>query len=338
MTLRPRLIIAAVVALIILAGCTTPSERAGTGRKRPRKGAILLAVDFQPGQKLQYKFVSSRDITIKWDASAAADPKSTSTQSESLDMTVQLAPVEVDPYGLTKLKGTCTAIRIKRTGRSGAGSSSRDAAQNLRGKSFTLAVDASGRIQDYSELDELLRQLGEKAFRADTSRGKVKEPDMIADIVAGLWFLWDAISSVENPGAGVKPGESWQSKLSVPTPMVTRQARSVTYTLDEIRQTDKGSVAVIKSTYGLAESAPKDWPVPYSGRFMMSGTFGFLGPYKILSLEGTGEELFNVDLGRTEKSTQQYTARFKAGIPPMGLKANPEITINQKLTMELAGP
>jgi hypothetical protein len=67
----------------------------------------------------------------------------------------------------------------------------------------------------------------------------------------------------------------------------------------------------------------------------MSGTFGFLGPYEVLGLEGTGEELFNIEAGRVEQRKEKYTLRTKAGVPPMGIRANPHITIDQTLTMEL---
>ena len=77
---------------------------------------------------------------------------------------------------------------------------------------------------------------------------------------------------------------------------------------------------MIESTYTLAESAPADWPVPYSGRFRMSGTFGFLGPYEVLALEGAGEELYNIEAGRLEQRQQKYTMQVKASLPPMGIR------------------
>jgi hypothetical protein len=117
--------------------------------------------------------------------------------------------------------------------------------------------------------------------------------------------------------------------------MVMRKARDVTYTLDEIRQTDKGRLAVIRSTYEKTESIPDRWtPWPYTGRFQMSGTFGFLRGYKILDLQGQGEELFNIDAGRIEQYNQQYQVQLEASML-MGIKVNPRITIKQNLTMQL---
>ena len=161
---------------------------------------------------------------------------------------------------------------------------------------------------------------------------------MVGDFIASQWFLWDTVSSIENPAVGVAVGQSWRSKLWTPVPMVVRKARDVTYRLDEIRQTDAGREAVITSTFGLAEKAPSGWPVPYAGRFQMSGTFGFLGAYQVLGLEGTGQERFNIDAGRIEAAEQKYTLRMKASLPPMGLRANPYITIEQTLTTEWLAP
>ena len=189
-------------------------------------------------------------------------------------------------------------------------------------------------MEDSSQLNELIREIGEKAFRQGGSGGKIKNPDMIGDFVATQWFLWDAIASIEKPLEGVSVGRRWTSKLSVPTPMVSRLARDVTYTLEEIRQTEKGELAVIKSSYSLAKSVPSSWPIPYTGSFRMSGTFGFLTRYKFLDLQGEGQELFNIDAGRTEQYNQQYQLNAEASVP-FGMEAGAGIKIKQNLTMQL---
>jgi hypothetical protein len=180
--------------------------------------------------------------------------------------------------------------------------------------------------------------MGEKAFRADKSGGRIKEPDMIGDFVAGQWFLWDAVAAISLPAEGLIIGQTWSSQLSVPTPMVMRQARDVIYRFNGIRSGEHGAMAVIESTYAPARSAPSDWPVPYSGRLRMSGTFGFLGDYEVLGLEGAGEELFNIEAGRVERRQQRYVMAVKASLPPMGIRANPRVTIEQTLMMELLDP
>jgi hypothetical protein len=117
--------------------------------------------------------------------------------------------------------------------------------------------------------------------------------------------------------------------------MVMRKARDVTYTLDEIRPGDKGRLAVISSSYRLADSAPREWPIPYSGTFQVAGAFGFYRNYQVLDLQGRGQELFNIDAGRTEQSSQHYQMRLKASLlMPLG-GVSPTITIDQDITMTL---
>jgi hypothetical protein len=297
------------------------------------RGRELLTVDFRQGASLRYKFVSSREITIGWDTpKATARPgRSTSDRSsESMEVVMVYKPIEVDPYGLTTLEATCKSVKVSRSK-----GPRKDAVQSLAGKTFALTVGPTGRIEDYSQLDQLLKEIGEKAFRTSADRGRTKDPEMIGDFVAGQWFLWDSISSIEEPSQGVKAGQSWKSKLSVPTPMVMRKARDVTYTLDEIRPGEQGRLAVLAGYYEAADSVPRSWPIPYSGSFQMVGPFGFYRNYRVLSLKGRGEELFNIDLGRTERYSQHYELQLSASLLLPLPGANPKITINQNLTMEL---
>ena len=332
--MRTALMIVTALVLSILAGCEGPVEQK-EGIEGLKEGKELLTVDFQEGRSLRYRFTTSRDIALDWDPTKSRTKPgqdSTDKSSESMEMVVTYTPIEIDPYGLTTIKATCESVKVKRTGRS-TRAAKRDAVEHLPNKTFTLTLNAAGKIEDYSNLDELISQIGEKAFRQSTRGGRIKEPDMIADFIATQRFLWDSISSIEKPADGVSVGQSWSSKLLVPTPMVMQQARDVTYTLDEIRETEKGRLAVIKSSYSVAKSPPRGWPMPYSGSFNMAGTFGFFRGYPVLGLEGQGEELFNMDAGRIEKYNQQYEVRFNAILPgPLG---KPQITINQKITMQL---
>jgi len=323
--LKATLLILTTLVLSFLPGCKTAGEEELLGAT-----GELLTVDFQAGHTLRYKFVSSREITVEWDTTASKSRSGrpvSDKSSESLEIIMVYTPIEVDPYGLTKVKATCESVKVARS--KGPG---RDAVDNLAGKTFTLVVGPTGKIEDYSELDELLKEIGKKAFRANTD---IKEPDMICDFIATQWFLWDAVSSIEKPSRGAAAGQSWTSKLSVPTPMVMRKARDVTYKLDETRPGEKGRLAVISSSYQIADSAPRQWPIPYSGRFQVAGAFGFYRNYKVIDLQGRGQELFNIEAGRTERYNQQYQLQLSASLLMPLAGVNPKITINQNLTMNL---
>jgi len=317
-----------IVIMSISGGC-----KPGVGVKEPLiKNKELLTVDWQDGRRLEYKFVSGREITLDWDQTGKLSQSDKSTpdkSTESMEMVVAYTPIEIDPYGLTTIEATCKSVKVARSK-----GSRKDAVEYLAGKTFTFTVGPTGKIEDYSQLDELLKETGTKAFFTNTNGDRIKELDMICDFIATQWFLWDSVSSIKDPSKGVAVGQSWKSKLSVPSPMVMRKARDVTYRLDEIRQSEKERLAVISSSYKIADSAPQSWPIPYSGRFQMKGTFGFLSGYKLLSLEGRGEELFNIEAGRIEQYKQQYEIQIQASIP-MGISVKPRITIRQNLTMEL---
>jgi hypothetical protein len=310
--------------LAVCAGC----QSAGEGR-------VFPTVDLAPGQTLRYRFVSERKVALDWDPGAESDENRVQEQTERLEMVVAYRPVEVDPYGISSVRATCESVEATRGGQMSRRSVGVDAVETAQGKSFTLKIDPRGRIADASELEALIKDLGEKAFRPGRGQGRVKEPDMVGDFLASQWFLWDAVASVENAAEGLTVGQTWTSKLSVPTPMVIRKARDVVYRLAEVREADEGRVAVIESTYALAETVPSGWPVPYSGRFQMSGTFGFLGSYQVSRLDGAGEELFDLDAGRVLSRRQEYTMEMKASLPPLGIRANPHLKIDQTLTMEL---
>ncbi len=317
-----------VVIMSISGGC-----RPGELVKEPSiKNNELLTVDWQEGRILEYKFVSGREITLDWDPTGRFSKPGQSTpdkSTESLETVVSYKPVKIDPYGLTTIEATCKSVKVARS----KGPYS-DAVEHLTGKSFTFAVGPTGKIEDRTQLDELLKEIGKNAFTTGPEGVRIKEPDMISDFVATQWFLWDSVSSLKNPSQGVAVGQSWTSKLSIPSPMVMRKARDVTYKLDEIRQSEKGRLAVISSSYQQAETVPQSWPIPYSGSFQMKGTYGFLSGYKLLSLEGRGEERFNIDAGRTVQYNQQYQMQIQASIP-MGISVKPMITIKQNLKMEL---
>lgn len=330
-------ILAAMVIVSVFAGCS------GINRQEEAANVsgsnTLLTVDFQKGQKLQYRFVSSRDIDLDWGPEARASKSSkraSDKSSESMEIVMAYTPIEVNPYGLTTIEATCSYAKVSRSKSASGRVGGRDAVESLTGKTFTFTVDPRGKIEDYSGLEKLLQETGEHAFRAESNRGRVKEPDMISDFFATQWFLWDSISSIPNFTKGLAAKQSWESKIPIPAPMpqMLRKARDVTYTFDEVRQTEKGQLAVIKSSYRAAESAPQDWPIPYSGSFQMAGTFGFLRGYKIIDLQGNGEEIFNIDLGQVERRSQQYQVQLEA-VLPFGISANPRVTIKQNLTMEL---
>jgi hypothetical protein len=331
--LRQVFILLAVVTGIIFSSCA-PSQQAVKQQNKVR-----MTVDFQQGQALKYNFHSYRDITVDW-GKMPDDPAGKTKidkSSESLDLVVSYMPQEVNPFGFTKIKAVCESANVTRTGPPSRHMSQSDAAQNFAGKSWIFTVGPTGKMDDRSNLYDVIKQVGQTAFRSDKSQGVIKEPDMIYDFIASQWFLWDPISSISRPASGVKIGEKWQSKLFVPAPMILYAARDVNYTLAEVRPDPNNQIAVIDSNYYLLYPCPSDWPVPYTEAFSMSGMFGFLRGYKVLDLQGQGQEIFNVTTGRIVKDTQKYTMNVLSSLPLLA-GITPKITIEQTMTMDLISP
>jgi hypothetical protein len=321
--------------LIVLDGCKSPGSQEQQQEKliaQPDRQKVLFTVDFKQGQWLEYKLLSERQIDVDWNPQddTSEERGTLSKSSELMEMIIAYTPIKVDPYGLTTIEAKCKKVKVTRT--KGRG---RDALESLNGKTFTFTVDPIGKIQDYSDLERVVKEAGNKAFRSGKDR--IKDPDMVEDFIAIQWFLWDSVSSIEKFAEGVSVGQSWSSQLPAPTTMVLKKARDVTYTLDGIRSTEQGRLAVIHSSFSLAESVQRNWPIPYSGSFKLSGRLGFLRQFSMglefLDLKGQGEDLFNIDTGQLERLNHQYEMNIRTSIPLPGAK--PLITIKQDFKVQL---
>jgi hypothetical protein len=317
-----RMVLAGV--LFGLWGCG-PSEKQDT----------WLLVSFEKDVPITYRMESERETVIDLTTSDPAKKSRPQTMTEKLELVITYTPVEVDPFGLTTLKAFCHSAKVTRSSFSGK-KEEPDAMESLAGKEFVLKLSPTGEIADTADLEKTARQLGEAAFSTGRENARIKNPDMICDFLAMQWFLWDATASVGDP-LSMKPGKTWQTKQLVPwpVPFYTPPARITDYTLDRIDTTENGTrMAVIASQYKLSEEPMQDFIRPYDGNFQMRGLFGFLRNYEFKSLEGTGQQLFNMNKGLIEKDTQEYLLNVTAGFMlPLG-DSLPVLTVKQTLKIE----
>ncbi|MHC4741927.1 MAG: hypothetical protein ACYS8Z_08460, partial [Planctomycetota bacterium] len=211
--MRTALIILTLAAISMCAGCN------GFQKGAPKEQGIILTVDFVEDQMLQYRFVAKRDITIEWDPEGKMSKgakSSTETSTETLTIVMAYTPVDVNEFGISTIKAACKSAQVTRTKRTG--SRTKDAAEYFAGKTFDLKIGPTGKIEDGSQLDEAIRQVGERAFRNSAKGARIKDPDMVNDIVATQWFLWDSISSIPPDSVGLDPNQTWPSMLSLPSP------------------------------------------------------------------------------------------------------------------------
>ena len=313
-----------VLGVVFFTGCQ------GGGQKE------LLLVDFQPETPLRYKFISERDIIINVNTPSKPDKDSSHDMAERLELVMVYKPVDVKPFGLTTIEATCESAKVSRTSFTAKGNLPKDAVESLTGKSFRFKISPTGKIAEHSELDEIIRQAGEKAFASTSgSQGRVKNPDMMMDFIAFVWHFWDSVASVKGSG-GIDVGRSWQAEQLVPLPVGIPAGRQTSYTLSEVADTAQGRKAVINSSYGLAEPIREGFPRPYTGGYRLKGSlFAVLTNYKFTLLQGSGKQVFNIDTGTLESSEQRYQVKMDASfILPLG-DSVPGVTVEQKFSTEL---
>ncbi|PKL47374.1 MAG: hypothetical protein CVV39_05825 [Planctomycetes bacterium HGW-Planctomycetes-1] len=331
-----------IFAVLVLTVITVDFAE-GMATKKPvrSKGPLLLSVDFEPNVPLRYKFVCERQIELDLDSKGryrkegAKGRGQVQNYTEMLEMEIVYKAVEIDPYGYSIIEATCQSAKVVRSSTGGRSPSKPDAAETLAGKSFTLKITPTGKAADYSSLEALMKEVGQNAFGTDSKRTNVKDPDMIMDFAATQWGLWDSISSIKRPLKGLKKNSKWTSKLLAPMPFVAKVGRDVKYKLAGIVESNDTAYAEITSSYSLSKSPPENIPMPYSGTFQMRGTFGFLQSYRVLSLEGSGRQLYDIKRGLIKSDIQQYKAEVAASIFGGLGGVEPSIKIDQKITMTL---
>ena len=326
-----RTILSVISGAVLLGVCAC---RGPDSRIDPPVRLQHLSLMFLPGQSLCYRYVSNRTITIDWKPEASDDPndgRSIQHLYESLDLVVTYHVQAVDVNGLATVEGRFESIDPKRSRLTGAQVLSEDPVILLKGRTFTFRIDPSGRIRDRGAFHDLLEQTARFAFRDDPRRGRLKGPEMVWDVIALLWSPWEVLAG-QDPN-GVRPGDAWSTQLAVPTPMVLRKARDASCTWQTPALTDGQRVAVIASRYALSpDPLPAHWPIPYAGRFGVSGPFGFLRHYQVRCLDGHGTDRLDMTEGRLLGYEQHYTVTMDASMP-LAL-ASPTIVIDQTLRMD----
>ncbi len=324
---RTDLLLAAVMltGLGLLAGC------------RPAPRGDYMTIDFQPRTPLRYRFVSSREVEILLTAGPDGKKEDAKTSTESIEMVMDISPVQIDPYGLSTLEFTCRDVRVSRTSFSGKGLAA-DAMESLKGKSYTIRVSPTGQVEELGTFETLLKEIGRKSFVSSASPDQnIKNPDMILDWIFFQYALWDVSASNPKPLAGIRQGSSWQSEQFMPWPAPIRNipSRVTTYTVREISETDTRKTAVIDSRYQLREKPVLNFPMPYEGSFQIKGSlFSVLRNFRHESIEGSGTQVYNLTDGILQEDRQDYTLVTRADfILPLG-QSLPTLTVRQSITIE----
>lgn len=290
-----------------------------------------MVVEFQQQAPLKYKLTSDRVASVTFDASKVPPEMI----YEKLEMVISYKPVgKPDQYGLTTIEATCHSAKVTRKAKQRP--LGKDAAEGLTGRTYTFKVSSTGKIADKTGIIKLAEELGANAIN-QSGTGRFKEPDMTTDFLCLQLYFWDSLASSGQTASGLKPGASWTTKQLIPVPFPARIVRDTTYTLaDAGQETEDADKIVINSTYVVAkERGMKGWPSIYPGAYQIKGMIGFLQGFRIESIEGSGRQVFDAEKGILEKDIQQYKAKLPANLrfPLPGVA--PEMTVEQKLSVEL---
>ena len=124
------------ISIVLFLGIT-----AGCGSKdildSPAPKGQLLTIDFHEGKLLRYSFVSERQTLVDWDPqnnNAAANDSVENKSSEKLSIIMSYTPLDIDPFGLTKIKATCESVKVVRSD-----GTKQDAVEFFKGKSYTAS-------------------------------------------------------------------------------------------------------------------------------------------------------------------------------------------------------
>lgn len=309
--------------ILALAGCQTG----------PR---TTLLVDFPTDTPLRYKMATERKVEIRLTGDKPERTQS-HTVNESLELVMEYRAVESNPFGLSTIEGKCVSAKVQRDSLRGTSTGkTHDVAEDLAGRTFRFTVSPTGRIEDYSDLEKLVKELGAKSFiegvKAPTA---VKDPDMLTDFIAMQWYLWDCAAAVKNPSSGVRPDKEWKAVQLLMLPLPLPVARETTYRLAETQDQSVPKKAIIASSFALTDKEIPHWPAPYEGKFNLKGSlFAVMRNYRFDTLEGSGTTVMNLDQGLLENDRQQWkvgiTAEF---LLPLG-NSLPQIIVDQKVDIQ----
>ncbi|NLW84785.1 MAG: hypothetical protein GXY41_10360 [Phycisphaerae bacterium] len=325
------------MAVLLVAGMLAAVGGCEKSNSRLQPTGELLLLSFAENQPLHYRMVSERRTHFDLNGTESTQQSQGQIMTERLEAVMVYTPIEVDPFGLTVIRATCESAKVTRTAFTRRQNDA-DAMESLPQLSFTLTLTPIGQIEDRSDFERVVQQLGDKAFaQVSPTAGRVKNPDMISDFIAMQSYLWDTVASIDNPAKGVTVGKTWKTRqmLPWPSPVPNPPTRITTFALQDILSDEQGRKAHITSTYAMTGDFLRNIPLAYEGSFQMRGTFGFLRRYQFESIEGGGTQIFNIDTGVLEKDHQKYTLHVGADLAlPLG-DSKPVLTIEQTISIEL---
>jgi hypothetical protein len=193
------------------------------------------------------------------------------------------------------------------------------------GASFTTVMAPTGEVQKIEGLSMLV----EKMFK------NVAQDPAVGGVMEGLKanFTDEAMRSMfmqvfaQFPSRPLKVGDTWNTQVSAPNPMLGGMITSVTSTLKSAEGAAANPVATVATSLTIKQDASKPAPANPMGMTMQMG-------------EGTGdgEQIFDAGTGRLRRSTTRVAIPMTmSGAAPDGTPMNMAMKIKTTTTVELVG-
>ncbi|HET7216707.1 MAG TPA: DUF6263 family protein [Vicinamibacterales bacterium] len=295
---------------------------------------VKLAYKWTAGETTRYRLLQQTSSTISGLPGGSPDVNVEQLTDQVFRTTVE----SVAPDGTTVLREVIESMRMNvesPMGKIAFDSSKKDIGSNnpaetamanvfsaLIGESFLVTLTPTGivrNVEGFSRvMDNVLKKMPPGAAGPMFEGMKAGLND---EAIKNMF----AQSFAQFPDRAVKPGDTWENKLSVPNPVLGGIVTTSTSTLASVDQAGGAQVAKIATKLKI-ERDPSAAPV--------AGPMGMKTDLQPSS--GDGELLFDVSKGRVQRGTTHLTIPMTmSGTGPDGTAVTMQTNAKTTLTMEL---
>jgi hypothetical protein len=324
MSSRIGFLTAGVVALGLLSGSSVAALRQD----------VALTYRWTKGETVRYRIVQQNTTTISGLPGGMGDLAIDQTSTQ----TIRLAAEDISADGTTTIRHVFESVKMEMNSPMFAmsyDSAKPDAGDDpmtamlrrvmtpIIGESFTLVMAPTGEVQKV----EGLTKLTEKMFQ-----GLPQDP-AVAGILDGVKanLSDDAMRSTftqtfaQFPNKPLKTGETWNTQISVPNPMLGGLITSTTSTLKSLEGEGSKRVATIVTASTIKQDSSKPAQANPMGLTAQMGNG-----------VGDGEHIFDAGTGRFRRSTTHVSIPMTmSGTGPDGTVLSMKTSIKTTTTVEI---
>lgn len=320
----------AVAALIALAFAGASPNAVSTAAFRQE---VKLAYKWNPGETIRYRMLQQTSSTISGLPGGSPDV----TVEQVIDQVFRSTVESVAPDGTTVLRQVIESMRMNvdspmgklafDSAKPASSSNPAEAAMTnvfaaLIGESFLVTLSPTGVVQKVDGVSRVMDNIFKKM--PPEAAGPLFE-GMKAGLNDEAIKNMFAQSFAQFPERPIKPGETWENKLTIPNPVlgaITTTSNSTLTGLEETGGTQIAKIALKLKIERDATAAPVAGPMGMKTDLQPS--------------TGDADVLFDVTKGRLQRGTSRITMPMTmSGVAPDGTQLNMQTNAKTVLTMEL---